>query len=514
MTPGYAVRAPRDVFYRVVAIARRMKRYWWMLVVAAVVGAAAAVVVPRTLLPPVYMSETVLLYREVIQAGQLLGSDYRGESATEVGQRLREMLLARPTLEALIKEFNLYPDIVASRGIIDAVDEMRLRIDARVRQGETFYIKFEGNDPNKVYQVTKRLADSLVAQSKRYRNEEAEATRTFLEAQMSQTDQELKLKEEELARFLAQHPEFAQDMATVGIATAGASIRAAEKEKRALNAPDGETDPRILALRRQAMRLRQQLQNPMAAPAPSRDLPPALAAALADAQQGLVQAQQELADRKMRYTQAHPDVITAEARVRAAQQRVTSLQNQANMAAGVASAAPADPEARRGELQQQLRRVEGAIASYRQSKTRGREPPKEGSTQQGQEGAESSWVVELETKWATLTRQLNELRERNQQIQARYFRASIISNVESSTSASGMAIIDPAYQPLRPAKMGPRRVGAASMGAVLFLGLALMLTAALLTDRLYDEVDLRRLELGPIAHVVPKASLPKGKRYA
>ncbi|MCU0694418.1 MAG: Wzz/FepE/Etk N-terminal domain-containing protein, partial [Polyangiaceae bacterium] len=129
---------PKDVLQRVGTMVRRTLRFWVVIAVAAGVGLVAFLLTPLVI-PPVYESETVVLYREVIQAENLLGSQqYQMESGRQVGQRLREMLMSRTNLQKILEQHKLYQDIVESRGVVDAVETFRSKIDCKVREGETF----------------------------------------------------------------------------------------------------------------------------------------------------------------------------------------------------------------------------------------------------------------------------------------------------------------------------------------------------------------------------------------
>ena len=492
--------APRDVINVAWSLIRRTLRRWPVLLGAFVVAVIAGVAVPKVL-PPIYSSETLVLYQEVIQTENLLGAQqYAMESRTQVGMRLREMLLSRTNLEQIIKVHDLYSDTVNSRGMIDAVEEFRGKVDCKVRENETFRISYQGDDPDVVFDVTKALSDSLVEQNRQYRTEQAQATKQFLEVEQKRVAAELAQKEQKLAEFLAQHPEFAQDAATTGSAS-GASVRAAARTS-------ASVDTGIDVLERQARRLRSQLASPTPPPVsaftggPTMD--PKSAEAIANAEADLAEARQDLQSKQARYTQQHPDVLAAQAKVQAATARLNQAKASARSIAGPAAPEPpATDEERREALKRELSRVDAAIA--RAKKGQDPEPSDEAT-------GESNRIVTLETQWATLNRELNEVRERNEQIQTRLFRATMVASVEASGRASQMVVVDAAYKPKRPSSRGSRRTGAVAALVVLVLGSMAAFGLGLLDDRVYEERDLKKLKLGPILHVVPSPSRRKGKK--
>ncbi len=497
------VQTPKDVLQRVGAMVRRMLRFGMVIAIAAGIGLLTAVLTPLVI-PPVYESETVVLYREVIQTENLLGSQqYQTESGRQVGQRLREMLMSRTNLQKILEQHKLYQDIVDSRGIIDAVETFRNKIDCKVREGETFTIRYQGEDAALVFNVTKTLAESLVQANKQYRIEQAESTKQFLELEEKRTSAELREKEQGLAEFLAGHPEFAQDNAAGTQASAGASVRAAARSSAAAASSLGAG---IQALERQAARLRQQIANPAAPiPTPVAGLPPDVAAAMAEADSALAEAQRELASRQAQYTAQHPDVVAAQAAVRSAQAKVNETRARARPIGADPTPIPRNEEARVEQLRAQLRQVESSIIRARRGDASAIDTPSDESTR----------IVALETQWAAINRELEEVRVRYQQIQSRLFRASIVASVEASGRASKMVVVDPAYEPNRPARRGAKRTGAVAFVVVLLLGIGVATALGLVDDRVYDEHDLRKLELGPIVHVVPSDAETgaKGKKH-
>ncbi|HZO16531.1 MAG TPA: hypothetical protein VFB62_24820, partial [Polyangiaceae bacterium] len=455
----------RRLIRRAGRLIRRSRRWWPLHLLALLVMAAAAVAVPY-LLPPVYTSSAVLVYRELIPSTTLFGEDAPIETARQRGARLREMLLARSNLEAIINEFGLYPEIVHKRGKAEAVDEFLKDADCRVGE-DTFAIKFEYSDPDLVQKVTARLAQSLLEQSTQYRHDQAKSTTKFLEAQRAKTKRELAEKEQALARFLAEHPEFAQDMMMAGgTSPAGASIRAQERKAQAV-------DPTIDALQRQRARLASRLDtidNPSSGVTkmtPPADLDPQIATMLENAQRDYERAQEEASSARSRYTEVHPDVRHAEARLARATVALRAAQKAALTSRAPARAsAPPPKESDRSTLKDQLRGVENNLAAAARKKA---------DAAPGKNEDVSNWIVELETEWASLNREVHDERERYQQIERSFFQATIIDHVEESGGAAQMTVVDPAYRPERPARRGSKRVGAAAAGAALAFFVALIL---------------------------------------
>src|SRR5262249_5275665 len=171
---------------RALAILKRTLFHWRaasMVVVVVLLGAAALLAVRK----PRFRSETVILYREGIRASYL-GSD-AGDSVRNLGNKLREMLFARPRLEKIIEEFDLYHDARQKGGDVAAVDEFRNNIQFKVRATDTFAISFDGRTPDEVQAVTSRLAEALVEENTRLRIEQARIQSEFLAAEKQRSEE-------------------------------------------------------------------------------------------------------------------------------------------------------------------------------------------------------------------------------------------------------------------------------------------------------------------------------------
>jgi uncharacterized protein involved in exopolysaccharide biosynthesis len=490
-------RTARDRLDRVLTICKRSTRFWLPAFVVIILGSLAAGGVAFTR-PRIYKSEALILYREGIRSSDLGGPDVGGDPARKLGMKLKEMILSRTQLQHVIDQFKLYPAIVEDRGYVDAVDEMRNHIAFRVKDGDTFGLSFEGEDAKRVQEVTARLAETLINENSKNRAEQAEVTKEFLDAEKNRVESELKEKETNLAKFLSKHPEFAKETAQAsGTGAAGTAIRAAAQK-----GSSKSSDPTLLALEREASRIQERLGVPTTSKKkkPTEDAgDPKLLAEKAAAEADLNSAQKDLSDKLGQFTEQHPDVRAAKVRVKTAQDRVKRANDA--LLAGAASK-PKDPDddepiIDRGTLESELRKVTEEIAAYKKKKH-------ENEAGAANTGTEAQRVVALETDWTRLNREVQEARERNQQLQTKQFNASMAESAAASGRNAQMVIVDPAYKPTHPAK--PSRSVIAAVGVLVSIGLALALALgfALLDDRLYDRVDVERLELVPLLGVVPR----------
>jgi Mrp family chromosome partitioning ATPase len=444
-----------------------------------VAAKTSAVVLALTLVgylawPKVYRSEAVVHYQEGMQ-----WTTSEGGGGRRVGQRLKDVLLARGQLTKVIVELGLYPGLVKAGRVAEAVEEMRLATGFRVAEGDAFVISFNGESAEEAQRVTARLTELLAAENQRLRSEQAETARAFLDAARKRTEVQVNEQEAAQLRFLAAHPEFAHDEAARSGAARSPPWRPLETEVR----PPEPDNPGLAALGREEERLRRQLASPRPLPRAPQD--PALVAARNDAETNLRTAQRELAEKRAAFTELHPDVLVAEAKVQTAREAYQ------RSAAAVDATEPA-------VMRERLAEVQREIAAFRRTQVRGR-----GYVAATATSETAQRVVAQEAEWARLSREVAESRERYRELQARQFMATMTANMAAAGQAAQIVVVDDAYLPAAP--VGPTRsrllVLALLMASV--AGAAAALLAAVSDDRILERADVERLGLGPLLAEVP-----------
>jgi hypothetical protein len=225
------------------------------------------------------------------------------------------------------------------------------------------------------------------------------------------------------------------------------------------------------------------------------------------AQRDVERANADLAAARAKYTDQHPDVAAAKRRLASAQAALRAAKSTTASAAKKPAPAPVAPVAPVTEADK--KRIRRQLANLEKNLKRSRQKASSGATIDEGTQKSSNWIVDLETEWAGLNRDVAEVRERYQQLQYRYFQANIMAKVEAAGGAAQMVVVDPAFKPKRPYRRGPRRTAAAAALVVMFLGGLIALFLAYFDDRVYDEQDLRELKLTKLTHTVPAA--PKVK---
>src|SRR5215468_9786770 len=490
---------PRDQLQRLLDLARKTARYWWLIAVFAVLGGGLSLVFALTR-PRIYQSWATLFYQERIQS-QLLSPGREEVAQRNIGERYRELLLARHQLDQIIVDPALDP-FPKEKDPEVKIEKLRLAVRLEAHGANVFRIAFTDSDPERAKRVTDKLTKMLQDKDEALRNEQAAATVAFVTDQQENAREELKKRENAYTGFLAKHPEFVQDANST--TAEGASIRSLRTNKQPV--PTGNT--RLVTLERQRARIQASLDAPPGAtipvaPAPRTPERIAAEAAVQDAQREVTAAKRELDDAMAKFTEIHPAVVKARERVEAATQRLR--QREAAVPPDVEPVVRVNTEEDRAKLQKELQQIEAQIAAE-QSKT-GKPVDNTPATDT------TSWVVRLESEHSELRRAVTEQRERVQSLADSAFRAQMDANEKLAEQGGRLAVVDPASKPARPSGPGKMVFLAAGMILFLTLGLSLAVGFAVIDDRLYRRADLERLGVTVLA-VIPPAIQVKPRRRA
>lgn len=490
----------RDQIERVLALVRRALVYWKRAALVFIVGAAIAVPYVMTR-PRQYRSETVILYQETIRSGDMPGGEGGGEGARRVGARLREVLLSRNNLEPIITDMHLYEDRIIRGELIGAVEEFRKNITFRAKEGDAFEISFTAETPQLTQEVTRRLGETMLKDSTVRRTEQAKTVKSFLNEEATRNEADLKVKEAALASFVTLHPEFAPRLRPPGTGGDVGNGRPGGGVFRGTSA-----DPILNMLEGRQARIEKQLRSAKDpnAPAPK---PAATFVPPADSQE-LVAARKDYQEKSSLYTEKHPDVIAARNRLRAAEQAQAATNAAAeqawreknDVAPPVVNAAPVDEAALRkelGDIQLQMAQRRAQLA-----KAAATPPPSSATAPTAPVVAPS---VENELEFNRLQRDVNDARDRQQKLDDRLFRASLTASSAADERNIQVAILDPAYLPVRPVSKPRSLLLGGLLAVVLLLAVATAFGSAMFEDKIYDRIDVERLDILPVLAVIPPA---------
>jgi Mrp family chromosome partitioning ATPase len=497
---------PRERLARLLTLVKRTRRFRRSALAIAVVGLALALVVALRS-RRAYRSETTVLYRNGIQTGAGEGGESAAARAARLGPKLKDLLYARPKLEQVIREHDLFPE-KTRRSMLDGIEEMATVTGFRARASDSYVISFTYDDPAVARDVTSRLAELMIEEYNRENLDSATLTRDFLRRKQAEADTDVEDASHRLAQFLAEHPQFQWGVndspyAPVPLPSAGAP------PPWHATAPRAPVDPELARLERELARVEADL-SPGVAPNPREPLPPGTA--LIDAQKArdaaaaeLAAATQARAEVLLKVKPAHPDAVAAEARLAAARRRLAELDRPRYQPAPEATAHPGGPAPeRRAELERTRGSLARQIADRRAALTRGA-PGTSAPRPAAKDPAGS--VVELETEWHRLRLDLDRAREKLHTIQQNARAADLSADAVARQGHEEMQILEPAYLPTRP-EHGRGRVFFAGAAIAIFLALGSAVARVLLDDTLLDEGDVAVLGGPAVLVSLPHLAAP------
>jgi uncharacterized protein involved in exopolysaccharide biosynthesis len=474
--------SPRQQLQRLTALVRRAGAFWKRGLAVFIVGTLLAVPLVFTR-PRSYQSETVILYQETIQAADVAGGESSSDNARRVGARLREHLFARVSLEPIIRDLQLYPDKVIHGVSVEAVDELRKHIKFTAQQdGDTYGISFVGSSPQEAQEVTRRLGDCIIQEASKRREDKAKTLKEVLSGESAQADAALRAKESDLTRFVLIHPEFAAQLQGLPAQPTSTSAAAAA-------ARPPSSDPVVAALETRAASIERRLA---AKPGATFQPPPDSAE--------LVTARRALAEKLELFTDRHPEVIAARARLKTAEDAQATT-NAAALAAwqaqrGDDNGAPPTP-AEAATLRATLESLQGQIAARRMAAM----VPADAPVDAGLPVTAPAPAIELDFR--RLQGEVADARDRQQTMQSRLFRASITESSVMDDRNIQVSILDPAYLPVRAISKPRSLLLLAALALSFGLALGVVFASAALDDRIYDRQDIEQLDV-PVIAIIPK----------
>ncbi|HEY4242956.1 MAG TPA: hypothetical protein VGM88_24240 [Kofleriaceae bacterium] len=501
---------PRDRVQQLGNLAAKTWRYAWLPVVFSVAGTALAVGFAMTR-PKSYQSWATLFYQEQIQS-QLLTANREEANLRGIGDRYRELLLAHEQLEQILDDPKLNP----FPGLKDdeiAIDKLRALVHFESRGANTFRITFTDADPDRAKAVTEKLTELLQQKEDHLRKQQAEDTLKFATLKANEASAELRKRQQDLAEFLAKHPEFVADQ---GQSSTGAGIKAYEKGKSSAAAAASAANPKLFALLRQRERIQARLDAPPGAmpvvvPAPPTPEKIAAQAAVNDAQRDVTNAQKALDSALQKYTDKHPAAMAAKT---ALDEANTKLKH-AEAAVPPDVELPARPATAedRAKLQKDLQAIDAQIAAENKADKDTGSGSAAAAVSAAKDAADqaTNWIVQLETQHADLERRVSEQAARTQSLAEGVFRSQIDADTKEAETGGRLAIVDPAFKPVKPT--GPGKAIFVMGGFVLFsgLGAVLAILLAVIDDRLYRRVDLDQLGIPALAVIPPPEGGKRGK---
>ena len=161
-------------------------------------------------LPPTFRSNTLILVEQPTMPKNYVEPNVAGNLQERL-QSITEQILSRTHLLSIIQKQHLYENTRGLRTVDDMIAMMRKDIDIEVvrdpqnDQISAFRIYYSAHDPYVARKVTGELTDLFITENLESRQQQSEGTTKFLQAQLTNAQQNLADQEAKVREFQAQH---------------------------------------------------------------------------------------------------------------------------------------------------------------------------------------------------------------------------------------------------------------------------------------------------------------------
>jgi len=474
------------------------------LVLATFALVSAATAASALLLPNCYRSETLILV-----VPQRVPETYVKSTVTaRIEDRLQSItqeILSRTRLERIIRDFDLYAADRRVRPMETIVERMRKEIDVKVVKGDAFRVAYAGADADTVMQVTNRLASLFIEENLRDREELAEGTNHFLEAQLADARHRLIEHEKKLERYRSR---FSGELPSQ-VAPNLQMIQNLQMQIQSLTDSTNRDIDRRALVERQLRETEREVEFVAAAPPTLTDAANLPTAAPPAAQQ-LAAARKRLAEMARRLRPAHPDLQQM-------QRVVGDLEAEADREARYATAA--DPASTPSGSAETMRRSRAADLRFELEQL-DRQITLKGEEEQRLRAIGRDYQLRIErvpareSQLAELTRDYSTLQTLYQTLLAKQEESKIAANLERRQIGAQFKLLDPARVAQKP--FSPRRwlIDLLGMAAGLACGLALVGLIEYRDRTFNTDADVRNELTLPVLAVVPLMESGEEQRRA
>ena len=461
-------------------------------------------------LPKVYRSTTLIL----VQAQRVPESYVRPTLTDSVTDRLTTIsqeVLSRTRLERVIKELNLYPDMLNKLHMEEIVDTMKKKIEVKVQRQNAFSISFEGTEPRTVMQVANKLTSLFIEENLKLRESRVEGTAEFISKELKTMESNLKKRENMVRQYKEKNMGQLPGQLEANLRTlerlqqqfkiTSDSLKAAEDRSVLLQnqieleqSMDRQSERGSSSTTPPARRSLTQGENIRVERGPEESLAAQLNA-----------LKRDLANAESKYTEGHPDVVDLKRKIAALERRVKKqeeererrlreLRERQEAAAPPLLDSPAErhitqyeaklkeTQSEAGRLKEEIGNLKEQIALYQR---RIEETPKR------------------ELEMVDLNRDYDILKIYYQSLVDKKYQSQMAENLERKEQGEQFRILDPARLPEKPFK--PNRDSVLAVGAVfgLVIGLGLAWGRESMDRSFYEVSDLETyLQLPVLATIL------------
>lgn len=449
-----------------IALARRSlaagaRHRWRALGLAWLICLAGWAVIAQ--IPNQYTSTT----RVYADADAVLGLLLRGIAidSSPAGQVeiLQRTLLSRPNLEKIINrtalEARVHDDLSREKLMTELARDIRITTQTR----NLFTIEFRDPSPNLAQDVVQTALNLFLEAATLTDRQQIESARVFVAQQIASYEVQLRQAERRRAEFQARYIDVLPSDALGGVTRL-------EAARTRLAQVQGELQDQ----RRRLELTRQQIEAlPAAAPV----------AVGGGGNPRLAEAERQLSELRLRYTDAHPDVV-------AARGVIAALRSSGGGGAVARAHGVAAPREARGPAQEQMRLrlvdVEAQISSLERQE-------REGRAEVQRLDAIARSEPEVQAQFLNLDRDYTVLRRNYEELLARRESLQLGGAARSSSDRVRLEVVDPPTLPAQPGSPNRPLLAAGVLVVGLGAGAALAFLLVQFDRTFYTVQDLRRI---------------------
>jgi len=431
-----------------------------------------------TVLPNVYQSNALILVTP-----QRVPTSFVASTVTvDLGERMQSItqeIMSRTQLEKIVQEFNLYLKMGA---LEDRINVLRKSIKIESRRNNVFRLSFESEDPEKAKLVTGRLGLLFIEQNLNAREQQAQGTKSFINAEAERLRKELEQQEAVVTKYKAAHGYELPDQLDT-------NLRSLEQLRRGL---EGNNQRLSTLQERKAVLQKQNVEadipkvDPLAGP-----LPLAISGIGVTHSVQIEMKKKELDSLLQRYSNKHPDVIRAKKEIQA-------LENESS------DTIPSQPNLPKTSSLSPVKRVLLTQITDIDSEIKALQTQSEGIRSQIsvlQARVDSTPIRGLEL--SKISRGYEITLKKYQDLLAKGLESELAENMEKKQKGEQFQILDPADFPVKPIR--PNRLMIVLVGLV--AGLTGGIGFALFWDNLNSSFR-RSEEINAYVNVPLLATLP------
>jgi len=465
-------------------------------------------------LPDLYQASALVLVERPVNES-IVKADVSGELESRL-HVIKQEILSRSRLTALVNRFNLYPELRKRVGFEDILAQTRNDILVQAEGPEqvsgrtktvSFRLTYNGDSRQSVADVTNAIAAFYVDQNDRMRSDEATQTTDFLKAQLMEAKANLDREEGMLRVFTTQHTgELPSQM--------GVNLAMLERMNTQLRL-NGEQQIRVIEQREKM--LEGMAPSAAAGAAVTATADPDASPEMIERLQKIEKSKQELTGLEAKFSSRHPDVVRLK-------EQLTSLEREAadadaalqakkqaeektasDRAASVTAAAAAETRAEVPFRRRTLETLDAELAKMRKDESDIR------AQITAFEGRLAS-TPERQQEYSLITRNWTAAKDLYDSLLKRFDEAQLAKSIETDRQGERFRVLESAIPPEGPS--APNRVRLVIMG--ILLAFAAAVAAVLLREQFdtsFHSIDeLREFTAVPVLVSIPPIGKPPVKQ--